>query len=178
MKPVRDIKMAGASCSLAGGVGCGDNEEGAALVEMALSVAVFLSLLIGFVYFIFGLYTYNFVADAARDASRYASTRGSQCSNNTPILPGCTANVDEIQTFVKSMPYPFLDTRNLTVTSMWLQANTTGATGWTASCRGGCSNAPGNMVSVKVTYAYPISVPFWARTTIDVSSTSQMVISQ
>ncbi len=82
-------------------VSIGD-EEGAALVEMALSAAVFLTVLIGMVYLIFGLYVYNFVADAAREASRYASTRGSQCVFNTPLLPNCNAGPAHIQSFVKA----------------------------------------------------------------------------
>jgi Flp pilus assembly protein TadG len=154
---------------------CGEGEEGAALVEMALSITMFAAVLIGVVYFIFGLYTYSFVADAAREASRYASTRGSQCSSNTPTLPGgCNASPVQIQSRVLSMRYPGLGASNLTVNTIWLQANTTGATGWTA-CGYQC-DAPGNMVQVQVTYA--MNVPLWGRTRIDVGSTSQMVISQ
>jgi hypothetical protein len=151
-------------------------EEGAALVEMAISITMFVSALIGVVYLIFGLYSYNFVADAAREASRYASTRGAQCSVNTPRLGDCGLIATRVEALVQGMQYPGLNARNLVANTQWLQANTTGPTGWT-TCAGEC-NAPGNMVKVVVTYAYPISVPFWARTTIDVSSTSTMVISQ
>jgi hypothetical protein len=151
-------------------------EEGAALVEMAISITMFVSVLIGVVYLIFGLYSYNFVADAAREASRYASTRGAQCNVNTPGLGNCGLLAGQVQSLVQGMRYPGLNARNLVVTTEWLRANTTGSTGWTA-CAVAC-NAPGNMVEVVVTYPYPISVPFWARTTIDVSSTSTMVISQ
>lgn len=157
-------------------VSIGD-EEGAALVEMALSAAVFLTVLIGMVYLIFGLYVYNFVADAAREASRYASTRGSQCVFNTPLLD-CNAGPAQIQSFVQSMPYPGLNANNLTVTTTWLKANTTGTTGWTACAPSTPCELPGDMVQIMVTYRYPISVPFWALTVIPVSSTSQMVISQ
>jgi Flp pilus assembly protein TadG len=161
-------------CACAGASRWGEGEEGAALVEMALSVTMFATVLIGVVYFIFGLYTYTFVADAAREASRYASTRGSQSCLNTPTLSDCNANQTEIQTRVLSMRYPGLGASNLNVNTTWLQANTTGATGWTA-CGGQC-NAPGNMVQVRVAYA--MNVPLWGRTRIDVGSTSQMVISQ
>jgi Flp pilus assembly protein TadG len=153
------------------------DESGAALVEMALSAAVFLTILIGMVYLIFGLYVYNFVADAAREASRYASTRGSQCVFNTRLL-GCNAGRAQIQSFVQSMPYPGLNANNLTVTTTWLKANTTGTTGWTACAPRAQCKLPGDMVQVRVTYGYPINVPFWTSTTIDVSSASQMVISQ
>ena len=153
---------------------CGEGEQGAALVEMALSVTMFAAVLIGVVYFIFGLYTYTFVANAAREASRYASTRGSQCSANTPSLTDCPASLAQIRDRVLGMRYPGLGASNLTVNTTWLQANTTGATGW-AACGYQC-DAPGNMVQVQVTYA--MNVPLWGRTRIDVGSTSQMVISQ
>ena len=155
----------------------GEGQEGAALVEMALSVTMFASVLVGIVYFIFGLYTYTFVADAAREASRYASTRGFQCNNNTPAMPGgCNASQAQIQSRVESMRYPGLSASNLTVLTTWLQANTTGATGWTPCGTAPQCKAPGNMVQVQVTYA--MNVPLWGRTRIDVGSTSQMVISQ
>lgn len=176
MKSMRDtMNMTCGRFASAGAWRCGEGEQGAALVEMALSVTMFAAVLIGVVYFIFGLYTYTFVANAAREASRYASTRGSQCSSNTPSLPGgCNANRTQIQDRVLGMRYPGLGASNLTVNTTWLQANTTGATGWTA-CGGQC-DAPGNMVQVQVTYA--MNVPLWGRTRIDVGSTSQMVISQ
>jgi len=172
------MSRAGASYPLLGSFPTGAGQEGAALVEMAISTALFLSILIGIVYFMFGLYAYSFVADAAREASRYASTRGSQSCTNAPILNDCNATGPDIQAMVQSIRYPGLSASNLIVTTTWLQANTRGATGWATCTPGPCSNAPGNMVKVVVTYAYPINVPFWARTTIDVSSTSQMVISQ
>lgn len=153
----------------------GDPEEGAALVEMALSITMFAAVLIGVVYFIFGLYTYTFVADAAREASRYASTRGSQCTANTPSLPNCPATPAVIQSRVLSMRYPGLGASNVTVNTTWLKANITGNTGW-AACGTPPCNAPGDLVQVQVIYA--MNVPLWGATRIDVGSTSQMVISQ
>lgn len=153
-------------------------DEGAALVEMALSASVFFVVLIGIVYLIFCLYTYNFVADAAREATRYASTRGTECSVNTPGIGNCNVSPAQLQTWVRSMNYPGMSAANLSVTATWLRASTTGATSWIACSPGPCTKAPGNMVQVRVTYSYPISVPFLVGTTIDVSSVSQMVISQ
>ncbi len=154
----------------------GEGEEGAALVEMSRSGTMFAAVLVGVVYFIFGLYTYTFVADAAREASRYASTRGSQCFANTPGLSDCPATQPQIQARVLSMRYPGLGASNLTVNTTWLQANTTGATGWTPCGTAPQCKVPGDMVQVQVTYA--MNVPLWGRTRIDVGSTSQMVISQ
>jgi hypothetical protein len=55
-------------------------------------------------------------------------------------------------------------------------------TTWTTSCtgatdlNGNACNAPGNAVKVVVNYAFPLSIPYWRITVLNVSSTSQMVI--
>jgi Flp pilus assembly protein TadG len=154
------------------------NEEGAALVEMALSSAMFLCILFSVFFVVLALYSFHFVADAAREASRYASVRGSQCSTNTPSLPNCNISTSApLQAWVRGLNYP--DASRLNVNATWLRATSTGTPGtmtWTA-CPPPC-NAPGNMITVNVTYAYPLSIPFWKSTTINIGSTSSMVISQ
>jgi hypothetical protein len=154
------------------------NEEGAALVEMALSSAMFLGILTSVFFVILALYSFHFVADAAREATRYASVRGSQCSTNTPSLGNCGVTSAELQTWIRSLSYP--NASRLSVTATWLKATSSGTpatTIWSACTTGTC-NVPGNMVKVAVTYAYPLSVPFWKSTTVSIGSVSSMVISQ
>jgi hypothetical protein len=111
------------------------------------------------------LYTYNFVADASHEATRYAIVRGSACSID---FTGCPATSAEIQTYVQSLNYPGIVPANLTAVATWSGANTT------------TTNAPGNFVSVTVTYTYPLNIPFWSQSgsILRLSSTSQMAISQ
>jgi uncharacterized membrane protein len=63
-------------------------------------------------------------------------------------------------------------------TRTWLAAGTdsTGNTSWTV-CGTRC-NAPGNQVQVRVSYAFPLTIPFWRAVTLNLSSKSSMVISQ
>ena len=53
-------------------------QRGNALVESALALLAFMTLILGLMEFAVADLAYNFVAGAARDASRYASVHGSQ----------------------------------------------------------------------------------------------------
>jgi Flp pilus assembly protein TadG len=139
-------------------------EEGATLVEFGLSCAVLFMTLFGIFELSNALYAYNFVADAAHEATRYALVRGSACTG----LTDCNINSSTaLQTYVRGLGYPGIDPNNLTAAATWSGSNTP-------------SNAPGNTVSVTVTYTYPLNIPFWPQsgTILHLSNTSQMTISQ
>jgi hypothetical protein len=120
-----------------------------------------------FLFGIFGfcgaLFSYNFVSDAAHEATRYALVRGSACSG----FSDCNITSAQLQTYVQNLGYPGIIPSNLTAVATWSGANTP-------------SNAPGNIVSVTVTYTYPLNIPFWPQsgTILHLSSTSHMAISQ
>ena len=144
-------------------------EKGSALVETALSMVVFLTVLIGLFQLTLALYTYHFISDAAREATRYAIVRGSSCIN----LPDCNATSTQIQTYVQNLPYPIFNRSNMTVTTTW---PTTGFS-CTPNAAPNCNN-PGNLVKIVVTYPYSLNIPFWPSATLNISSTSEMYISQ
>jgi Flp pilus assembly protein TadG len=144
-------------------------ERGAALVETALSLVVFLTVLIGLFQMTLMLYTYHFISDAAREATRYAIVRGSNCVD----LPDCNATATQIQTYVQNLPYPIFNRSNMTVTTTW---PTTG-NACTPHIAPDCNN-PGNLVKIVVTYPYSLNIPFWSGATLNISSTSEMYISQ
>ena len=163
---------------------CVVNDAGGAIVEMALSSAILFAMFFGVFELSFASYTYHYVAAAAREGARFAIVRGSTSCTNTPNLSNCNASDTVIGNFVKGLPYPGINAAaNMTVTTTWLTATTdtsTGATlttwaacGTTASCR-----APGNMVSVTVTYAFPLMIPFVPKKTINVTSSSQLAVQQ
>lgn len=148
------------------------SETGASLVEAAISFTLLISVMACVVQASLALYSYHIVADAAREASRYAIVRGSSSCNNTPNLTNCGATSSEIQTWVRSLGYPFVVPSRLTVTTTW---PTTGSNCYPSTSP--CNN-PSNLVNVVVSYAFPLNVPMWSGGTINISSTSQMVISQ
>ncbi|WP_348262312.1 pilus assembly protein [Telmatobacter sp. DSM 110680] len=145
-------------------------EEGSNIVEMAVVSSVLLAVLFGIVELSLAMYTYNYVSDAAREGTRYAMVRGSSCS----VLTNCGVTSAQIQTYVQSLGYPGMNAANTTVTTTWLSPSTTTPVTWTV-CGSTC-NAPGDAVQVKVTYSFKLSIPFVPNSTLNLHSTSLMVI--
>ena len=144
-------------------------ENGATVIETALASVALLTLFFGVMEMSIALYTYHFVSNAARLASRYAMVRGSQCSGFTSACPASNA---DIQTYIRGLDFPAIVPANLTVATTW---PTTGSACTPSATP--CNN-PGNLVHIKVTYSLPLSIPFMKSSTLSLSSSSQMVISQ
>ena len=148
------------------------SDEGSAILEMALSSMIFLTMIIGAFQICLALYTHNYISEVAREGARYAIVRGSGCTSVT----NCNATSAQIQTYVRGLAYGgTASSTNMTVTTTWLSASSTTPTTWT-SCGATQCDDPGNAVRVTVTYALPLPLPFRAKTTWNMSSTSQMVI--
>lgn len=163
--PIADGVLEKIRCALS-------SEEGATLVEAAVGLVIILALFIGLLEICLALYASHFVADAAREASRYAIVRGSMSCSTSPNLSNCDATSDEIQTWVRGLGYPGINPEQLTVTTSW---PSTGSDCYPSTSP--CNN-PGNLVKVDVTYAFPLDIPFWKKATINLSSASEMVISE
>ena len=160
--------------------GCGRvlSDGGATLVEFAAACAVLLLGLIGLIEIAWALYAYNYVSHAAREATRYAVVRGSTSCTNTPNLPNCNATAAQLKAYVQAKVYGGIDPNILTVTTTWLTASPVKPPETWTACTSSPCNAPGNLAQVTVTYPFSLAVPFWAAPVINISSTSQMVISQ
>jgi Flp pilus assembly protein TadG len=156
-------------------------DEGGSLVEMAICCLVLMPMMFGVVQFSLAFYAYHFVADAAREASRYAMVRGNLACTNTPNLSqACSttsgATSDDIQNYVRGLGLPMAG--QLTATATWYSYGTdsNGYAVWT-SCAGQCST-PGNQVRVTVVDNFALAIPFWKSLRVPIQSTSSMVISQ
>ena len=137
------------------------SERGAGLPETAVIMMALLLFMFGVVDFGRALYTYSFVANLAREGARWAIVRGSQsCANSKNNLTGCNAQQSDVIAYVKSLSYGATDTSIMTVTPTWTT----------------CGKAPGCVVTVKVQYPFHLIGPIAG--TINLASTSQMVISQ
>lgn len=148
-------------------------EEGDTIAEFALASTILIAIVFGIYETSSALYSYAYISDAAREGTRYAIVRGSACTgfsecSSTPV--GATSA--QVEAYVKSLGYPGIASNNLTVTSTW---PTTGSA--CTPIASPCNN-PGNLVKVVVAYKFPLSIPFVPLTTINMSSTSEMVISQ
>jgi Flp pilus assembly protein TadG len=147
------------------GVTAKRRESGSGLVEQALVLTVLLMVMFGIIDFGRALYTYHFVSNAARDATRWASVRGSKCQ---PPVTFCGADPGDVHGFVSDVAGMGLDTTKITTITAW------------AAPPSGCpapANSPGCVVQVTVNYTYDF-LPLFGLPGITMSSTSQMVITQ
>lgn len=126
--------------------------SGQTLTEFALVLSAFLLITFGIIQMSRAIFSYNFVSNAARDATRYASVNGTKSQN--PVT------TSDVTTFVKNES-PGIDPSQLTVNTTWNP-----------------DNKPGSTVNVVVTYNFALFVPFFGQVTVPIGATSQMVISQ
>ncbi|MGA7859036.1 MAG: TadE family protein [Terracidiphilus sp.] len=185
-------------------------EQGASLVEMALSASVLFVLLFGIIETCMALYAYNFVSEAAREATRYAVVRGPNSCLISSTFPACNLNPltygngntsytpststtpstsDPIQSYVNSLGLPYAS--QVTAVTSWYVPNVSGGvSSWPTAnqCSGAdesaingttnpCNNI-GNAVQVTVYYNFPLAIPYWKNATLNIHSTSQMIISE
>ena len=178
-------------------------EDGTALVEMGLAGVITFMALFGIIETSFLLYSYNYVSNAARDATRYAVLRGANSCGDATVtpFPNCgmkptsfTSTTDPTKNpllnYIEKMGYPGLKQSNTSLEIQYLVATKTsaGLTTWASDSNcsstsdtdsnGNACNNVGNMINVKVIYRFPLNIPFWKKTTIPVGSTSQMMISE
>jgi hypothetical protein len=146
------------------------SEHGSAIVEMALSLIVLLTVVFGIMEMSLALYTFHFISEAARDGTRYAIVRGSSCPTALSGCPGAGNPVD-VQSYLQGEGFPGITPSLLTAVTTFPSA------GSTCPPSGPC-DSPGNLVKVVVTYPFPLSIPFIPASTLHMTSTSQMVISQ
>jgi Flp pilus assembly protein TadG len=142
------------------------------MVEFAVASVILFTLVFGVIAICLALYSYNIVAEAAREATRYAIVRGSACSAST--FSDCNIDQTGLQTYVQSLGFPGINSSSLTVTA----SATSPATGTTCTPTLVPCNKPGNLVTVTVTYPFLLSIPFVPQRTLNMSSTSAMYISQ
>ncbi len=150
------------------------------MVEFALTVSLFLVMLFGIIDFSRALYTYHFLSNAARTATRWAAVNGHTCSNDgscngtAPMNNGPATDTD-VANYVKSLVPPGIDSSKITTTV----CGTEGGTECADSTPPGCAttvNDQGCTVKVNVSYPFPFLIPLIHSGTITLSSTSEMVI--
>ena len=159
------------------------NDAGSALVEFAIASTVVLGTFLGVFQLTMACYTYNAVAEVARESARWAAVRGGTCSTNTPTLDHCGATQANIQDYAKSVAalnWSQCTTANPCLTVSWKTATTSGTqrptTTWTTCTT--CSKKPGDMVVVSMLYPYSLNLPFIKNYSLTLGSTSEMIVAQ
>jgi Flp pilus assembly protein TadG len=149
----------------------GRGERGSNLVEQSILLVFLLTLLFAIIDFGRALYTYHFVSSTAREASRWASVRGSTCQ--TSIMGVCRPTSNDLKTeFATNLSSMGMDPSKITFVRTWVVP-----TGAATTCAAG-SDAPGCAVKVSVTYSYKFFFPFLQTAPVNMTSQSEMVITQ
>lgn len=144
-------------------------DDASSVVETAVSAMILFSLVFGIIEASMALYAYHFTAEAAREGTRYAVVRGSSCSGSNTA---CPAQASDIQNYVSGLVFPGINPAAITVTTAWP------TTGGSCTPSSNPCNNPGNIVAVTVNYRFAFATPFIPSSTLNMTSTSEMVISQ
>jgi Flp pilus assembly protein TadG len=131
---------------------------GSALVEYAIVFLLFMTMIMGTIDFGRALYTYHYLSNVTRDASRWAAVNGSTCKgdnscNGQGYMDNRPATQSDVQTFIKNQTPPGIDTSRLTTTVTWPISTDSPAT-----CAA-TANAPGCTVKVQLNYAFNFVSP-------------------
>jgi Flp pilus assembly protein TadG len=154
-----------------------NGERGSTLVEFALVSMLFFTMLFGIAGFGHALYTYHFVSESAREATRWAIVNGSTCASDSSCTAPATAT--DIDTYVKNHIPPGINVSNIsTAVTYPVQSDgpvvCTGSAGPPPVTK--VDNAPGCTVEVTVSYQFNFIFPLLPTNPLTMSSTSEMVI--
>jgi Flp pilus assembly protein TadG len=166
-----------------------NDERGATLVEFALVLIIFMTILFGIVGFGHALYAYHFVSHAAREAARYAAVRGSTCGNDGSCATtnsasgtaGPTTSAD-LQTYVTSIAPPGINPTNVTVTACGVAGGTMCSASSSADICNPAStfyialNHPNCTVQVQVQYTFNFILPLISTSGLTMTSSSDLII--
>lgn len=151
-------------------------EKGSVLVESAVTIVLLLMLLFGIIDFGRALYTYHFVANAAREATRWASVNGETCYQDKSCAFLYGANKGDVETYVQNLVPPGINSSQIAVATCGTQGGSECSASTPANCATTVNN-PGCAVGVTVTYPFNFLVPLVRSGSINMSSSSQMTIS-
>jgi Flp pilus assembly protein TadG len=142
-------------------------------MEFAFVVLVLFTFIFGIIDFARALFAYHFVANAAREGTRYASVRGLGCTTSTIIMTDCPATQANIKTHLQTQATGIgMDPNQLNVNVNWPPQ---------ASSPSSCSsvqNNPGCTVQVTVSYPFKFILPLLPTSSVNMSSAAAAVITQ
>ena len=138
------------------------DEDGAELVEFALSATIFFTLIFGIMEFCLVIYADNFVAIAAQQGTRYAMVRGSDWTSSCASTSsyGCEVTASDVQNYILGLERLGLNLTASNITVTWPGTTAAGA-------NAGCAASPhgqGCQVKVTVSYTFSLRIPFFSAT--------------
>lgn len=146
------------------GRGCLRGEEGAELVEFALTLPILIGVIFGLMQICLALYTHEYLSEMAREGTRYAMVHGPTCKKSGGA--SCTATAANVNSYVAGLGWPNIG------------GGTFNASNVTTTFPGTGGQLVGNPVVVSITYQFPYKIPFVTSKTLSMTSKSQMTIVQ
>lgn len=147
-------------------------ETGSVMVEFAVSVVLLLVMVFGVVDFGRALYTYHFLSNAAREATRWASVNGATCGSDGSC-PSGPASQSTLNTYVQNSVPLGVDRSKVTVQACGVE----GLGKCSASPATCVLDEPGCDVQVQLSYTFNFLVPLVHNGSIAMSSSSESIIS-
>lgn len=189
LTPLKNIHFrvrAAGSCSRS------NRQRGTSLVEYAFIVILFFSLVFAINGFSHALFVYHHIDHVTKEATRYASVRGSTCATDNTTGGSCKAmnsasgivgptTAADVKAYIASITPPSIDSSQFTVTICGVQGGTVCADSTAPACLSAnglfkAINYPSCVTSVKVQYTYNFIFPLISTVPINMSSTSEMTI--
>jgi Flp pilus assembly protein TadG len=164
-------------------------QRGAALVEYAFIAIIFLGLLFGIGGFGHALFVYHHLNNVAKEATRYAAVRGLNCSQDSSCVASNSASgvagptdQSDVQAYVLSITPPGIDTSQITTTATWPGPDSPAICFHDITLPGGATvpkipdNSPNCTVQVQIQYNHTFVFPLIRATSINMTTSSEMVI--
>ena len=142
---------------------------GSSLVEYAVVFLLFMTMIMGTIDFGRALYTYHYLSNVTREATRWAAVNGANCGNDSSCdgvgyMNNGTALDTDIQTYVTNHTPPGIDTTKITTNVTWpVNADSPTICSTAVGGVGPTPKAPGCTVEVQTSYAFSFISPLVSR---------------
>jgi Flp pilus assembly protein TadG len=136
-------------------------EEGAELVELALTAPILFGFVFGLMQVCLAFYSYEYISELAREGARYAAVHGPSCETSADV--SCAVTAATVNAYVTGIADFNLGGGTIVVDTTY---------------PGTGGELVNNPVVVKITYSFPYKIPYVKSTTLTMTSTSQMTIIQ
>jgi len=138
-------------------------EDGGSLVEFAFVTTAMMTFVLVVMQLCIAFYSYGLICETAREATRWASTRGGSCQ--TSSLTSCTATPAQVTSYAQGLKYPNIGGGTLGIT-------TTNPD--TFNSIANCQAASACRVVVAINYTVKITLPLVPKNAIAISTQSEM----
>jgi Flp pilus assembly protein TadG len=151
------------------------DDSGSGMVEYAIVFVLLMTMILGMIDFGRALYTYHFLSNVTREATRWAAVNGFTCNgdsscNGQGYMDSRPATSSDVQTYVTKHTPPGIDTTKITTTVTWPVSTDSPAVCTTTA------NSPGCTVQVQTSYVFSFLFPWVHSGTLTMSSTSDLII--